>query len=109
MTAGPFVDALAPFPTVEPPPPGPPGMCGNKGEACCADQICNEGMACNAYDIYTDDPDVYPTWFTCQECGGFDLGEYDASYRVGQLACTGEHSLLLLCSLLAALSELDKL
>jgi hypothetical protein len=91
MSAGPFVDTRVPLPTVEPPPPGPPGMCGHLGEACCADQICNEGMACNAYDIYQDKPDYYPNWFTCQACGGFDLDDYNPSSRVGQLACNGEY------------------
>jgi hypothetical protein len=91
MSAGPFVSVLAPFPkALELPPPGPHGMCGNKGEACCADQTCNEGMACNVYDIYTDRPDYYPDWFTCQECGGLNL-DHDAPFRVGQLACDGKH------------------
>jgi hypothetical protein len=94
LPAGSFVDTPATRPKVAPPPPGPPGMCGNHGEACCADQICNEGMACNAYDIYEDNRDDYPTWFTCQECGGYDLDDSDPPSRIAQLACTGKHCTL---------------
>jgi hypothetical protein len=84
-------------------------MCGNKDEACCADQVCNEGLVCNAYNIYGENPGLPPTWLTCQECGGFYLSKFEDNYRVGQLACTGEHSLLPLRSFPAALPELDKL